>query len=250
MKKSNFILLLLFGSAVFLAIAGLIYVRFFGITALEVVQGNDDPATRTLNLAAFKRVAVRDDVEVVLVQGDFAVTLEGESNLLEYLQVEQQGDEITVSRKKGFRLKSNRPLQVLVALPALEAIRMQGAAKLRTKGTLQGETFRLEMSGAPSADLALDYARYDCELEGAPQAVLTGRGGNLNLDMDGAGSFQAEDLESREVYVEGDGAVSIRVHATERLEARLNGACNLRYRGNPEQVQSALSGACTMDKMD
>lgn len=249
MKRSNFILLILFGSAVFLAVVSLIYVRFFGIAAMEVVQGNDQPASRALDLKAFTRVAVHDDVEVNLEQGEFAVILEGEANLLEYLQVERNGEELTVSRKKGFRLRTNHPLRVRVILPVLEAINLKGAGKVRSTGMLQGDALRMTMTGAPQAEIALDYAHYDFTLNGAPVAILTGRGGELSLKMNGAGSFQAEDLECQQADVEGNGAVSIRIHATEQLDARLNGACNLRYRGNP-RVQSKLSGASTLDSMD
>jgi hypothetical protein len=250
MKKSNFLLLIAFGIIVSLSVAGMIYVRFFGIAPVETVKGNNDPGIETRVVRDFRILKVRDDVRVIIEQGDFEVRLEGESNLLPHLLTEIQQDALVISRKQGVRLKPNTPLQVVVRLPSLEILEIRDAASVSSAGTLHGKHLRLELTGAPRAELLLDLDALSCKGTGAPEITLSGRGGILDLNMTGAGNFHGEELACTSAAVTGTGAVGIEVHVTQKLEVNLTGASNLRFRGKPDDVRSRLTGASTMDSME
>jgi hypothetical protein len=249
MKKSNFLLLIAFGIIVSLSVAGMIYVRFFGIAPIETVKGNNDPTIETRDIGDFRILKVRDDVRVIIEQGDFEVRLEGESNLLPLLLTEIQQGALVISRKQDVRLKPNTTLQVVVRLPSLEVLEIRDAASVRSTGTLRGKLLRLELTGAPRAELLLDLESLSCKGTGAPEITLSGRGGQLDLQMTGAGNFRGEALECTSAEVSGTGAVDIEVNAIEKLSVTLTGASNLRYRGKPD-VHSRLTGASTMDSME
>lgn len=101
---------------------------------------------------------------------------------------------------------------------------------------------RLDLDGAASVTATdLENDRLDIAASGAASLSLAGRTAHLDLDLSGAGSIDAEQLEARDVRIALSGASSAHVHATETLNASISGVGSVVYTGDPEVTQ-AISG--------
>ena len=63
------------------------------------------------------------------------------------------------------------------------------------------------------------------------------------IALDAAGNVKNFGLTSRETIVTIDGAADVEVTATELLDVQINGAGEVRYRGNPATVNTNINGA-------
>lgn len=249
MKTSNKLLLLFFGFILFLILVGIIYLRFFGMTNLEIIHGNNQVTTTTKDLSGFRKLDVSGDLEIILSQGEYAFAIHGESNLHEYIEIEILDDDIIyVKTKRGFRLKPNAPLQIQISAPQWEKIGSSGNNNLSSKDTLRGEELVMDINGAGNSRLLASYAQYSIEMAGAPQLTLLGTGQHLNLDLAGAPHFKGNHLITRSAKVEAAGAANIWVNVDSLLDVDLAGSCSITYSGNPPTIHSNLTGACTINK--
>ena len=86
----------------------------------------------------------------------------------------------------------------------------------------------------------------DIELEGAGEFILSGHTDDLDVSIDGAGSIEAFDLLAREASLELNGAGSIQVSVSDKLEASLDGLGSIEYRGNPTVIKE-INGLGTIE---
>ena len=61
--------------------------------------------------------------------------------------------------------------------------------------------------------------------------------------MRGAGDFNAQDLQAKNVEISLMGAADAKVNATESLTASIKGAGDIRYSGNPPTIKKSIAGA-------
>lgn len=103
---------------------------------------------------------------------------------------------------------------------------------------------RLKLGGSSEMVIgSLTAARLDVQIPGSSNVVI--RGGVVEeqvVDITGSADYRADGLESRTSSVSLSGSGDVTVHATKRLLARLSGAGEILYIGNPE-VDQVVDGA-------
>lgn len=113
-------------------------------------------------------------------------------------------------------------LNVRVMLPKLNSVALSGAGRITLNG-LDGGTTSIVMSGAG-------------EIEAG------GRVDALTAKLNGAGSADLSRLQATDAEVMVNGAGSLTVNATGRLDAKLNGVGSISYEGTPRVLNSAVNG--------
>ena len=67
--------------------------------------------------------------------------------------------------------------------------------------------------------------------------MLTGRTGDLDVEVEGSGSADLADLRAHEARVAVRGSGDADVRAEERLDADVDGSGSIRYHGDPEVTE-------------
>lgn len=126
-------------------------------------------------------------------------------------------------------------------------INLRQANELRYDIGFRGLT-RLELAGAIEADGAgVDGDTLDVALAGAIDLRLGGRVDRHDVDLRGAGSYQAGALRTRVASVSIAGAGHVVVRVSERLDVQFAGAGVVEYFGDPV---ISVSGLGTVRKLD
>jgi hypothetical protein len=250
MKRSNELLLYLLGGILLLSIGGLVALRYFSGSPGASLSGNKDLIEEIRDLSDFESLAVAGEIHVEISQGDYALRLRGESNLLPMIETEVTSDgELRIKSSSRVRLKPTKPIQVEVSAPSWSRLKATGACKVRSVGEpLTDESLRINAAGASAFYLALQNLVTEVKLSGASSADLTGTAELLEADLSGACTLEAGNLQTHTVQINATGASSATVRADAQLEAQLSGACHLRYFGNPS-ISQRTSGACTVTKV-
>lgn len=134
------------------------------------VQPSGKRIARTFDLKGFTSVEVMGPDDVEIRHGDaFAVRAEGDSAVLDVLDIKVSGNGLKVSRKSGFRIRNGGDVKIFVTLPNLVSVSSMGPGDMEID---RGDgDFKVDLIGPGDIDIG------------------SVAGGNINLDLKGPGNI-------------------------------------------------------------
>jgi hypothetical protein len=187
-------------------------------------EGSGVEAVETREVATFTRIELSGEAGVVVTVGEAQqVTVRGDDNLLEDVKTEVDDGALEISQPGNLDLHPKAGLMVEVTVRDLEAVEVSGAGDISIAG-VRGDLFRIEVSGAGNVEAGGEVDRVEAEVSGV---------GDLRLGA----------LVAREATVSVSGAGDVEVNATDSLSASVSGAGDIVYTGDPEDVETDVSGA-------
>ncbi|MCB2210465.1 DUF2807 domain-containing protein [bacterium] len=196
--------------------------------------------------ATFTSLRFKSFGKVFLAQGDACdLKIEGSEEQLERVKVDVEGDTLVIRfTTEGADwigsswMKGEGAVRYYVTAPEIEGIDLAGAGDLRAD-TLKGERLTLKHGGAGKLELVeIDYQSLDASLSGLGEIRVAGVVQSQKVDLSGAGSYEAVNLQSQDAEVVLSGAGAAQVWAEATLNAILTGAGSIKYKGNPTLTQS------------
>lgn len=208
------------------------------------VRGNGNISTEERSVDNFKTVEVGGSINVYVSQGSpSAVKLEGDENILRYIEVVQEGDRLIVRNKQGYNLDPTHDMKIYVTSPVYNKIETSGASDIIGQGKITNpEDLELKVSGAGDIKMELDAPRVKTEVSGSGSVDLKGETKEVEFDLSGVGSAHCYGLLAESARVEISGAGSADIYASVNLDARVSGAGSVNYKGNPTNVKQEVSG--------
>ena len=216
------------------------------------VRGDGNIRTEDRPVSDFKNVDVSGAAKVLVSQGDHpSVKIEGDENLLPYMEVNQIGNKIEVREKPGFNLAPTTDIKVYVTAPVFNDIDASGACDIIGQTKISNpEDLAMHVSGAGDIKMEVDAPRLKAEVSGSGSIYLKGTTKDVYLDLTGAGHAHCYDLLAENTKIDISGAGSAEVYASVKLEAEVSGAGSVKYRGNATTVTQNVSGAGSVHKED
>ncbi|HEX3079888.1 MAG TPA: head GIN domain-containing protein, partial [Puia sp.] len=204
--------------------------RFLG----KRVHGNGVIKTEERPVSPFKEVHAAGNIQLLVIQGDLKpVRLEGDENILSYIEVIQEGDRITIKTKEGINLIPSGDLKVSVTSPTYKSIEVSGSSDIigQTKIT-SSDDLSLEASGAGDIKMEVDAPKITAGISGSGSVNLKGQARDFDVNLTGAGHAYCYDLLTENTTVDISGAGSAQLYASVKLTADISGAGNISYKGN------------------
>jgi len=94
----------------------------------------------------------------------------------------------------------------------------------------------------------IDSGKFELRSSGSSDVALTGRAGQLTVDLEGSGDADASGLKAGDARVTAEGSGDVDVRA-DRLDVRLDGSGDVHYHGNPVLSQS-VDGSGDLTRAD
>jgi hypothetical protein len=229
-------------------------------------------ANREYEFKNFGRVKVGWAFIVDIFQGKtykISVTSDGFQNI----RVEMEGDTLSISYRgipwmDWIATFGEKP-SVRITMPDLDEMIVSGASEVKTVNFQSAHDFQARLTGASRLEVrnmiaanlnfnvvgagkitgdikASGDARV--ELTGASSVDLTGAAGGLKLKAAGACHAELERFPARSADIGLKGASTATVNLSDKMNASLSGASNLRWVGNPAMGEIHTSGASTLRK--
>jgi hypothetical protein len=239
MRKPYFLL--------FIAVLAFSSCRFWG----KRIHGNGVIKSVEKPVNAFKDVEADGDIKLIVIQGELQpVKLEGDENILSYIEVIQNGDKITIQTKPGVNLSPSVDLNVYVTSPNYRNIEVSGASDIVGQNKLTStDELTLKASGAGDIKMEVDAPKITAGISGSGSIDLKGQTKDLSIDLTGAGHAHCFDLLTENTTVSISGAGSAQVYASVKLNADVSGAGSIDYKGNAS-VSQEISGAGSVNKVN
>ena len=185
------------------------------------VQGSGVSKSEQRPVGSFDRVKMDGTSDVSITFGDtHSVTVTADDNLLPIIETIVVGNELRIGTSGSY--STSKGIDINIVMPALIACNLDGTGDLNVSG-YEGE-------------------RLDLLTDGTGDIMVQGTVGIVHATTDGTGEINLEKLVAREAYATADGVGDIIVHATEKVDAKIEGVGDITILGNPKNVQTSVDG--------
>jgi len=204
-----------------------------------VKPGEDAEETRALE--AFTKLEVSGCINVTFQKSDvFEVHVEAGENHIDFVDTDVVGDWLIIDERVV--TLGNHEIRAFVRAPNLDEINLNGAGDIDASG-LDAEVIDLRIAG--SGDMNIDSISdyMVASISGSGDFTLVGATGDLDLSIKGSGDINARNFDSEYAEVHVNGSGDIKVQVFQELFASIDGSGDIHYWGNPEIVNTNISGS-------
>lgn len=199
---------------------------------------------RDFQVAAFDSVALAGPHNVIVtVGGAPSVRAEGDSKLMERLEVKVVNGELHVGdkEKKGFSWNSNRQaLTIYVTAPSLKAAAVAGSGDLKVD-KVEGKSFSASIGGSGNMDVGgMKVEEAAFAIGGSGNIKAAGATGTSQASIAGSGDLDLAALQARSAKVSIAGSGNVTARASEAADISIVGSGDVTMAGGAK---------CTVNKM-
>ena len=214
--------------------------------AQKKVKGNGKMTTITRTTDSYDTVSCAGSFDYILVAGkEGNITLEGEENILEYIETKVKDGKLLVAVKDGINLRtsSNKTVKITIPFKDIDQVGLTGSGDLWNKDIITADAFVAHLSGSGDMTLTLNTQSADGKLAGSGNLIFKGSTNSLGVSVAGSGDFQGFEFEANHTTVSVSGSGDAEVVSNQSLKARVAGSGNIEYKGNPEKEDTNVAGS-------
>ena len=154
------------------------------------IHGNGNVKTEEHTVSPFSELHVSSTINVYVSQGELKpIKIVGDENLLSYIEIEQDGDELIIKNKNGVNLESDGDLKLYVTAPQFRKITVSGAGDIEGENKITStDDMELGLSGAGSIRMEVDAPKVSSDISGVGSIYLKGQTKDADLTISGAGT--------------------------------------------------------------
>lgn len=211
------------------------------------MDGNGKMATRTAKFSEITSLNLTLGADVKLVDDSTGtIKIEGESNLIEAIILEQTGTKLRISSEPC--LSSNKPITITIPMKLVSELQINGSGSIKSDRKLSASDLELGINGSGDIDIDVDATNVKSKINGSGNIILKGGAQRHKVDVNGSGNVEAENFPTGNVSVDISGSGDCKVLATTALSINIKGSGNVYYSGTPD-ISSDIKGSGSLQKL-
>ncbi|GAB4235298.1 MAG: head GIN domain-containing protein [Ekhidna sp.] len=222
----------------------------------------------TRSLSSFSKISAHEAIDVFIKAGSKEeARIVSDSHDLDEVLTEVSGDRLKIHLEGNNH--RNVDVKVYVTYKSIDAISASSAASLSSEGTIQAygdfdvdvssagdiqtritgvDELNIDASSAGDARLEVDAKEVEADVTSAGDVEIAGTAGSLDVEVSSSGDFDGYDLECEEVEASASSGGGAKVYASKKLRGRASSGGSVRYKGNPEYVDTNSSSGGSIRK--
>lgn len=197
----------------------------------KTLRGHGDSSTENRTVPAFTQVRIEGEGTVIIdTSAQQKLEITGYNNLLAFYTSTVKNNVLTLKFDADHYNIKNNNIVVRIKIPAFSSGYINGSGNIVINNFTNGNNVAAEING--SGNINFDDCSYT----------------NTKLRINGSGSINARYLLSVNNNVSINGSGNIQAHCTQKLNASISGSGNIRYWGNPVDVNVSISGSGQVTK--
>ncbi|HOZ76136.1 MAG TPA: head GIN domain-containing protein [Flavobacterium sp.] len=219
--------------------------------AQEKIKGNGNMTQKTVSTPAYDQVNVSGFFDVNLIAGsEGKITIEGESNIVEFIECKVDGNSLTICVEKGKRISPSAGKSITVTVPfeSLNEVTLAGSGDVTSKSTIKATDFTTTLSGSGDIKLHVDAQQVNAKVTGSGNMTLKGNSGDLTCSVTGSGDLDAFGLDSNNADATVTGSGNCKVNCSGFLQAKVTGSGDIDYKGDPKKKDTKVHGSGAISK--
>jgi len=211
------------------------------------IEGNGKMATSTAKFTEITAVNLSLSADVKLVADSSGmVKIEGESNIIEAIILEQQGTKLRITSEPCF--SSNKPITITIPMKTVTDLQINGSGSIKSTCKMGASDLELGINGSGDIDLEVDAANVKSDINGSGNIILKGAAQRHKIEVNGSGNVEAENFATGNVGITVNGSGDCKVMATTALAIKIRGSGNVYYTGAPD-ISSDIKGSGSLQKI-
>lgn len=195
------------------------------LLAMMITAGAASAADQTRTLPAFQAISTQGAVSIIVEVGKpQSFVVKGDDEYLHSVETKVIDGKllITFPKKRKNTINIKREASIVIGMPALRAFHVEGAGSAELKN-VSGDTL-------------------DINFQGAGRLLANGKVKHLKMTAQGVGDVDTKSLLAQHANVRFEGIGAVKVYASERLDAVVQGMGSLTYYGNPKVLNKSVEG--------
>lgn len=224
-------------------------VLLLGSACVETFDGDGLPAEEDRSQAGFNRVSARGALNVEVTQAAaFAIRVNIDSNLIRRVSTSVSDTTLEIEVDGGNLGESLGGPHVLVSMPTLRDLELNGSGRLSAQGfdADEDEDVSVELAGSGEVSWSGRAQALDAVLSGSGSLVLDGEAASIDLYLAGGGELDARSLSARRGTIELAGSGSITASVDGRVDATVSGTGEVELYGDVVRGTWEESGGGTI----
>ena len=193
----------------------------------------------------FTRIDTELAADIYIKQGDtFSFKAEASEQALEHTITRVKDGKLLIAKQSNWKFWNEfERIHIYITMPSLDDLVCSGAGNVVLQGHWTGAKLRIQLEGAYNLS-ALDVEIEDLKatLNGVGNIDLGGKAPKANLTLNGTGTIDAYDMVVQNARCSVNGVGKLACNVSDELVADVSGMGSVRYRGEPKNVRSSVSG--------
>ena len=186
------------------------------------IQGSGNIISESRELNNFTSIILLGslDVNIKTSESNNCVVV-ADDNLIPYIQTEVANNKLNISLNESY--SSEDKLVVNINTPNYDEVSLSGSGNINI----------------------LDFKNNNLSLNISGSGNITGNGEveTLVVKINGSGNLMSKEIKSKSATITINGSGDGEVFASDSISAKINGSGNIKYFGNPENVDSIINGS-------
>lgn len=215
------------------------------------IKGNGNLVKEERNIPAFEGVSNSGSVIVTILYGSGKLQLEGEENVLPYLETKVENGILKIGMKKTWGIRNTKGIRVTAYTTSLNYLATSGSGSITVNDKMKfDDKLKLTVSGSGKLEASSDaFDKIETAISGSGSIRLAGKANRLESTISGSGDLRAQDLTTDVVDARCSGSGKIYVRAEKEITASISGSGNIFYTGDAKIVKLNKSGSGTVKKV-
>ena len=193
---------------------------------VQIIQGSGNVVTEMREVSGFTAVSLNGVGHLIIDQtGSESMSITADDNILPTIETRVSGRTLIISIQDNTTFNNVTELTYHVTLQAIDTLELNGAGEVEV--------------------LNPDGQDWQATLSGGGSITVSGQVETQTAELNGAGAYNAEDLQSQEAAVHQNGAGMAVVQVSQQLDVSINGLGSVEYIGNPT-VKEEIDGLGTV----
>ena len=186
------------------------------------IQGSGNIISESRELNNFTSIILLGsiDVNIKTSESNNCVVV-ADDNLIPYIKTEVVNNKLNISLNESY--SSEEKLVVNINTPNYDEVSLSGSGNINI----------------------LDFKNNNLSLNISGSGNITGNGEveTLVVKINGSGNLMSKEIKSKSATITINGSGDAEVFASDSISAKINGSGNIKYFGNPENVDSIINGS-------
>jgi hypothetical protein len=212
-------------------------------------KGNGKITEQTRKVSDFNNVVINGFGTIYLSQGsENSLKIETDENLVQFIKAENKETSLILSSEK--RIDPTK-LIFHITMKDIKGFKISGAGDLIGKTPIKTSDLLLKIEGSGDINLNnVDIGKTIIKVGGSGKCVMTGKSGDVELKISGSGKMILGELEANNVKTEISGSGDCAVWAKDKLDVKISGSGDVKYKGEPKDIKTKTTGSGTVSKIN
>lgn len=219
----------------------------------ETIKGNGIVKTDTREIKYFTGVKLSGNMNLEVEYGKGnELTVEGDENLLPYVETSVKDGILVIGTKDNVNLRSKNKIIIHARTPVLNQVTLSGSGNIKSRGNfVNNEITTLTLSGSGDIDMQVKSAQQTkLKVSGSGNIKLSGESAtDVNAMVSGSGDIDCSALKCDNVVAGISGSGNIKVTVNKSINASISGSGNVYYNGAATQINTKSMGSGKVIKM-